>query len=602
MKNLPAKQKKLSKKAQRELAKRGLNIQKGDIIIEGKGHSEGEFYKISKITGTEIAIDHNYNNSWNSYSSMSYEEFVKKGYIKIDKPIKEIEIETFEFMKNFDGLEKDIDTVSESTTLAKQDGKSVLLDHERSITEKMNKFMIMKAALHRKYRMLAAVCHDFEIQLKQVHKVLGVIELYLGIHEEIIQIAEGNPAPDDEPIKIRQQLLYMDEEIGDPKDQGLDFRNLEDFDDWISEPKNLQKVLPETKAIVALRVRRNDKLYSKNIFVDSIINTENHKTYLLIRNGNNLYRIWSDVTIHPRLFPTKDEFKPRGTTWHDGTITENPFEEEEIKENMFEYKKYGLMLQGLLHRTNIFQPLNVDINIFDFNTWQGMLDFIKDDELTLPTGRLSWREWQKKINTDIKVGSRILYMPVGEFYDKNGLSDRVPYGYKNVEAPSAGIYTVIPSASEDDEDELRFYYLPGNEVYVPFVPWKRGTYGKDYGFIPRKKRVGFKFYDSEVLNYDQISLDDIEFYLESRVDRENYLKMIPLLWEVKRERLQEIEYEKDFVVLVVQRTKAIEEDVWEAVNWWKIKNKWKRPIREDDNKALRMIEKRVKNGHICRSS
>jgi len=51
-----------------------------------------------------------------------------------------------------------------------------------------------------------------------------------------------------------------------------------------------------------------------------------------------------------------------------------------------------------------------------------------------------------------------------------------------------------------------------------------------------------------------------------------------------------------------QRTKATEEDVWEAVNWWKIKNKWKRPIREDDNKALRMIEKRVKNGHICRSS
>jgi len=37
-----------------------------------------------------------------------------------------------------------------------------------------------------------------------------------------------------------------------------------------------------------------------------------------------------------------------------------------------------------------------------------------------------------------------------------------------------------------------------------------------------------------------------------------------------------------------------EKSVWEAVEWWKYKNKWKRPIEQNDAKALRMIEKRLK--------
>jgi len=30
------------------------------------------------------------------------------------------------------------------------------------------------------------------------------------------------------------------------------------------------------------------------------------------------------------------------------------------------------------------------------------------------------------------------------------------------------------------------------------------------------------------------------------------------------------------------------------VDWWKYKNKWKRPIDKDDAKALRMIERKLK--------
>jgi len=35
--------------------------------------------------------------------------------------------------------------------------------------------------------------------------------------------------------------------------------------------------------------------------------------------------------------------------------------------------------------------------------------------------------------------------------------------------------------------------------------------------------------------------------------------------------------------------------VWEAVIWWKTKNKWKRALDKDNEKALRMIVNRLKN-------
>lgn len=105
-----------------------------------------------------------------------------------------------------------------------------------------------------------------------------------------------------------------------------------------------------------------------------------------------------------------------------------------------------------------------------------------------------------------------------------------------------------------------------------------------------------------MINYDQISLEDVEFYLRCRFDRPNYLRTMPLLHAVKKLRLEEIKWEKDFVTLTAGRLlkanptvdyREIVKKVWESVDWFKYKVKWKRPIRQDDAKALRMIESKI---------
>lgn len=590
--NKLAKRKNISASAKRELAKYNLNIQVGDIFIDYSSR-EGDLFRISKITKTKVDYDHQWGGEWHFYGSSTIEEFAKKAYIKIDKPIEQVEEEMLDRVKNLDQfLEDSRQENAETTALAQTDSKEHLTRCESILEKKFNEFALMRAVLDRKRGELCCYMHDLQEQMVGVRKVLGVIELYMGIHEEIIQIKEGDSAPIDSPIYIRQQLLYMDEEIGDPTDGGLDFQKLEDFDDWLLDSEHLDQILPEQKGVVALRVRRHDKNYiGVHPFVASEMNTQNAMTYLLIRNGQNLYRIWSNVTVNPRLFPKRNEFKPKKHVFADGREWESPFSDKEIRESEFEYKKYGLMIQGLLHRTEVFHPIDTQIDIFKPETWNNRLIFVRDDEMLLSSGRLPWKKWQEEINSKIQVGSRIVFaLPPDVWAYRDYMCGRVTYYLRCVDKPPTGLYTVVPGPKgETDEENLRFLYLPGDKV------WHEWTCNDSGGLRPRKNRVGFRFYNSEVLNYDQISLDDIEFYLGSRVDRHDYVSMISLLWKLKKQRRAELEREKHFVKLVVQRNDVEEKVVWDAVKWWKYKNKWKRPLEQDDAKALRMIERRIRS-------
>ena len=46
---------------------------------------------------------------------------------------------------------------------------------------------------------------------------------YLGIEEELFQLQAGQTADENEPLTLRQKVLFMDEEVGILDDQGLDW-------------------------------------------------------------------------------------------------------------------------------------------------------------------------------------------------------------------------------------------------------------------------------------------------------------------------------------------------------------------------------------------
>lgn len=332
---------------------------------------------------------------------------------------------------------------------------------------------------------------------------------------------------------------------------------------------------------------------------------------------------------------------------------------------MSNYKERAALMQGLIDRSEVFLPLPCKINIFNLEESKDYVNFVYDDEATLPSGRKSFEDWKNEINSSIGHGSRILL--TGEYremqystnYDKVKRLFYYCREFNVPNMPTAGIYDVEEYKVEEEkwliEPEYQRLLAAGNIISVIGTrqdtrckprnhdpedlyaeirelnrektindfykeyrckykhPYLRILYNPNdtvYGgwgrYEPhdRKKRIGWKIYsdDKFVLNYDRISMEDIDFYLTSRVDRPNYLDMMPVLVKLKEMMLAEQAKEAPFIQMLVgsigQKSEGlsieeIQARVIKCVDWWKHKNMIKRPIDKDDILAIRMIEKRV---------
>jgi len=261
----------------------------------------------------------------------------------------------------------------------------------------------------------------------------------------------------------------------------------------------------------------------------------------------------------------------------------------------FSYKRNAMLLQGLIDRTDLFHPMAHLPILSKEETWNGLINLVYDDEPALTDGEhIPYRLWHAELNANIKRGSRVIVARHSSLYDLDVRCSRFLVYYQKGNAPPPprpGIYTVeeirnLRTLSSREQECLIIRYNPGDMVYSR---WYRDIHR-------RKNRLAFYLYrrDPFVLNYDQINLADVRFYITCRYERRNYLDMLPTLLEIEQRRTKELAWESNFVKLVAHRLECDETLVWESVEWWKNKVIWKRPIRADDTKALRMIEARVK--------
>lgn len=608
----------------------------GDIFTDAKRQ---HFYKVERID-EEMRVHFLWLSSdgqWNkgSYSPMKWEKFSE--YIRLDCAIEEaysqgeslINAQATDFVRPDSGaFSDDIGVISASDKDMLSQTEKRLADMERAAKLKEAKMMLAmerkKAEMQRAIHQMTLMKEHFYSELRKIRKVIQSIELYLGIDEEIVQIRQGDAAPADCPICFRQQMLYMDEETMILDGGGLDINSVDQFDEWLLQSDHLNQCLPEQKGMVVFRYRRNTKDYGdldKNWMMDYW----NRRTFLLIRNGENVYRIFTEnINISPRLFPKREEFQALLETLREIKEGKKHFwksDKDKAEDQRQKYIAQAMLMQGLIDRTDIFSPMPAHINMFDLSATPDAVRLIYDEEDGLPDGRLRFSEWKKEINSKIQEGSRIITAEKG-YWHGNGayvsakdFSDRFTKYYSDYSCPAlpaSGIYT----AEEKHEDEIARYgagsFADGDGKVLTFLynPKDEVSFGKNWEWEPheRKNRIRFIFSrdDRFVLNYDLISIEDIDFYLSCRLDRHNYLHMLPLLMQAKKLRIEEIEWEAAFVKMAASEAckeaggkyEDAEKKAWEAVEWWKMKNKWKRPIRQDDEKALRMIKRKITNKNI----
>jgi hypothetical protein len=505
--------------------------------------------------------------------------------------------------------------ISECTDLAQVDQFKLKKQQMSLVRAKMDKFQNeiekrqeeINSLLEDKKRILEYHLEKFTEMSSTLTEAIWTLNLYAGVNEQIVQLKKGEPCPATEKVRIRQNLLFMDEECAVAADKGgIDFQNIEEFDKWVIKPKHLAQVLPEKKGVVALRVRRSSKDYDPHPWVNAEMNKPNFVTYFLIRNGDNIYRIYSDIVVHEVLFPRRNEFdaffKDINSVYRPG---EHRFHEveEEIKPGSIKFMKAMkdcdkekrhfyrilLILQGLFDRTQVFAPIEGDrVNVLDRREYNDTFEFIYDAEMLLPDGRERFWDWVERVNGELQVGHRI----VGEFHSYGSSfsrKDRVKPD--TAETPDAHeLYTIERREGEG----FVFLYKRSERIWRRYDPWS----DKDNDG-PAKVRASCLVYadDRFIINIDAVTLDEVEFYLESRLDRHNYIQMFPLLEVVKKIKKKEAEEEAPFIKLLTGKlitgfkisTKKAEEEVVRLIKWWKYKNKTHRALCSNDELALKQI-------------
>jgi hypothetical protein len=145
--------------------------------------------------------------------------------------------------------------------------------------------------------------------IKAVEARVLNVEIYAGLTEQVVQIQDGAPAPLAERIHLFQRRHYMDEEcLADYRAGGMSFHEIAEFDRWLLEPANLQRLLPLPRCVVAFRVRRNDKEhdFSLSEWISFSLNKEgdlDKLTFLYLRNGEQVWRLKTAIEFGARLFP-----------------------------------------------------------------------------------------------------------------------------------------------------------------------------------------------------------------------------------------------------------------------------------------------------------
>lgn len=433
--------------------------------------------------------------------------------------------------------------------------------------------------------------------LEKAEEAIWSINLYLGKNEDIHILRQGKPAPAEDKIVLRQKVLYMDEECAQqPHDnpdyalQGIDVDSIRLFDEWLlADERHLRQVLYERKGIVALHIKRNSKDYG-DPWVNKEKNIPNRCwTYFLIRNGENVYRVFVDINAGERLFPRSDSF----SNWFEGL---KPGSEQYMKAMESaeainrHYMCVLLVLQGLLDRTVIFKPMPVSrINICDFAQSLDYVEFVYDDEKVLTDGRPTFDRWQEAANANLAVGHRIMgvfdYRLRGnkkEYVDSRIWPENATYPQKNV------LYLI----DEVDGEKYIFHY-DRKEQILNRDPWSYNLY-KD---SENRARCWLLKNDEFYLDFDAVTIEELRYYATHRQSRHLYNDMIPLLQVAIDLKEEEAAQEAPFrSLLVAQIAQAhgvdlaeVDESVDELITWWKLKNRNHRALVSDDKKALEMI-------------
>lgn len=507
----------------------------------------------------------------------------------------------------------------------------------REVEERRKELDRQKWEMEERMRAAMAALEPLQKQVKQMEEGIWTVNLYLGTSEEVVTLRTGEPTPIDTPIHLRTSVLAMDEEVaafpvekGEPDWQGMDYRDIEMFDRWLTEnPEHLTQVLPEERGIVVFTPRRTAKIYHEDPIVNQAMNEGNFESYWLIRNGENLYRLRTNFKVGRNLMPVTSEFtalfrteRYNHETREYETVDILPGSPEWTKAEEAQdakrrhYMRVALIVQGLIDRTEMFKPLHAAVNVMQQATYDdGLVVVIDDTDKAIQSSREPYADWIRRLNADLRPGMRILGIFRGDEWSEYEIEpERWSRAEGNrrisphrAERPPENTLLLIEGQREfDGQKGLVVKYKRTEKVYDPkaWIPIpERPGYGYRGGDVLPKQRASAIILrtDKSIIPFDLVTEQEMQDYLDARTERHAYADMFPLLQAAIEAKRAEREAEAPFRDLLTrvladdngQTTDEVAPHIDALVHRFKLGNKWHRPLvsmsEGDEAKAIRLI-------------
>lgn len=459
----------------------------------------------------------------------------------------------------------------------------------------------MKAELERVQQILAPM----EEAVRRLEQGLFSVNLYLGRDENIRLLRDGESAPAEAPITLRQMLLFMDEEIAADAGEVLMPTDVEKFDEWLlADLSHLDQVLPETKGIVALRPRRKQP---RDGYRDRGRDAEaeeraNSRTYWLVRNGERVYRTVTELELDDRVLPHVNEIERLFVQQGRGLarrrerkmLAPGSFEWERAQERAEArertYMRVALVLEGLLHRTPLFHPLpDAGVSFLDPRCLaDGRVRYITDAEGALGTGRESFSDWRRRLAEELRPGMRIVLGPGLSRHADRDVRGNPRLQPRIANLPETSRVYVLESRAHskgglyDNAGTMFVFRYHEGARYVGDGGWGGGEWREP------ARRASCRVFarDEFVLPFDLATVEEMERFLHSRTDRYEYEEMFPILRAAIAAKLREAEAEEPFRLMLIGTlardngvpVEEAREAVPDLVEWWKLKNRLHRPL------------------------
>lgn len=361
---------------------------------------------------------------------------------------------------------------TETHALAVQVGSGPIDSYKKDLTEAKKKTLpdlfkkieeenkLVASWMKAKIIPLKAKTQDMTGVIDKIDDRIFNVELYAGLIETVTKIRKGDPAELGEPVHLMQRRHYMDEEcLVGYETGGMDYKNVKDFDAWLTKPANMSRILPFPRCVIAFRIRRERKHREGHSISDyiQIMSEErwDNTTYLYLRNGEQIFRFETKddvIKFEEKLFPDQTDRRvlAHGKLWAkmfcdrvENIITDEEYkglledeENENAKERKYRFKRVKeeyvsfspasvyhddianhverdakkqnrlvLILQGLLDRSPVFHP-HPPWQLWTQAGFQTGIVLNYDDTRALSAGdKPDFEAYRAKLNSYLKVGS-----------------------------------------------------------------------------------------------------------------------------------------------------------------------------------------------------